>query len=404
MRFAVVDGMIQDPSSKRIYDMNGWYTVEDNPISKVGVYPYYGRQMNISGVEPNKIYWVLRPESSLSDPEFHESIKLLPWIDEHIMLGLEGIPAEEKGVEGITGEKVYFKDDTVHINLKVFSEDLKQSIDAGKKELSLGYTARYQPQTGIFEGERYDFVQRELRGNHLALVKKGRMGSEVAVLDAQLSLLNDGETMNEKQLAEALAKLRGIGFDEALAIIKSEKGKGQDMGYTLDMDALKGMISDQVKSCMDECADGLKTMVTDMMGSPEFQKGKGQDEANTELEEELASEKEKNTALTTEVEKLRVSVKDQEAGLELEKKNELAGILSDAVGTFDHSAMSLLDVAKYGLEQCKLEAPEGAELVVLETHLHAVKNSGGRFAVEDSDKDTKNQPSAVANYLTPKAE
>ncbi|MES1986804.1 MAG: DUF2213 domain-containing protein, partial [Pseudomonadota bacterium] len=55
-----------------------------------------------------------------------------------------------------------------------------------KIELSMGYTCVYDFTSGIFNGERYDAIQREIRANHIALVDQGRMGKEVRVLDRAL--------------------------------------------------------------------------------------------------------------------------------------------------------------------------------------------------------------------------
>ena len=71
----------------REYDGNGWFEIKANPISKAGVFPYSGRQLGLSGKDSDRIFQVLRPPEELADPECINSFKLLPWIDEHVMLG-----------------------------------------------------------------------------------------------------------------------------------------------------------------------------------------------------------------------------------------------------------------------------------------------------------------------------
>jgi hypothetical protein len=44
------------------------------------------------------------------------------------------------------------------------------------QELSLGYTCDSEDGPGIWNGQPYDCIQRNIRVNHLALVKKGRAG------------------------------------------------------------------------------------------------------------------------------------------------------------------------------------------------------------------------------------
>lgn len=177
--------MDDDLPSAREDDVNGWTEIKGNPISKVGVFPYSGSQIN-SDLEPDKIYMVFRSEQELNNPETIKSFKLLPWTDDHTMLGSEGeglTPAERKGIHGVIGEDVYFEDGYLKGNLKVFSDKLANLIDSGKKELSIGYRCLYDMSPGMYNGEKYDFIQREIRGNHLALVDEGRSGHDVSVLD-----------------------------------------------------------------------------------------------------------------------------------------------------------------------------------------------------------------------------
>lgn len=60
-----------------------------------------------------------------------------------------------------------------------------QAIDAGKKELSVGYEVELELKSGITEdGEPYDAIQRNIKPNHLAIVSKGRAGNARLNLDA----------------------------------------------------------------------------------------------------------------------------------------------------------------------------------------------------------------------------
>lgn len=179
----------QDKSA-RTQDVNGWIEVKGNPISKVGVFPYLGAQ--IGAPDPAKIYMVFRPAEELADPETIESFKLLPWVDEHAMLGDAYTPAEQKGVHGVIGEDVYFDDPYLRANIKIFSSSLSNKINHGKIELSPGYRCRYVAESGVYDGQSYEYVQRDLRGNHLALVKQGRTGRDVSVLDHMQITLDTG--------------------------------------------------------------------------------------------------------------------------------------------------------------------------------------------------------------------
>ena len=173
---------------KREWDTNGWFEVLDNPLSTVGVYTYSEAAV-IEGGDPKKKVNVYRPAEELSDPETIKSFRLMPWTDDHPsrLLGAaerELVPAEEKGVHGVIGEQTYYRDGTLYGNIKVFSEQLARKISGGKRELSCGYRCDFVPQEGVYDGAAYQYVQKNLRGNHVASVKVGRMGSGVRVLDA----------------------------------------------------------------------------------------------------------------------------------------------------------------------------------------------------------------------------
>ncbi|ABS48886.1 MULTISPECIES: DUF2213 domain-containing protein [Yersinia pseudotuberculosis complex] len=154
--------------SERSIDTNGWFESPNNPLSKVGIYAYLGK--NIPGApDPGKIYYVYRPEDELSDPACIDSFKLLPWTDDHPpgLLGEEDeglTPAEEKGVQGVIGERVYYEDGVLYGNIKVFSQTMDELIRKGKKELSCGYRSKYEWQSGTYNGDQYDVIPANIFG------------------------------------------------------------------------------------------------------------------------------------------------------------------------------------------------------------------------------------------------
>lgn len=162
-------------------DTNGFWRIRDNPLSKEGVFPYLGKQIDKSLI-PDKIYWVYRPMSEISAPETVESFNAAPLIDEHEMIGEGWTPYDDRPAGGVV-YNTHAKDGKLYGDIRIYSEKLKDEIESGKKELSMGYECNYEPEKGVFEGKQYDFVQRNLRGNHIALVNRGRMGSDVRVYD-----------------------------------------------------------------------------------------------------------------------------------------------------------------------------------------------------------------------------
>lgn len=85
-------------------------------------------------------------------------------------------------------------------------------VKNGLREVSCGYEAEYV-QTGVGRG-----VQKNIIGNHLALVDQGRAGSAYAINDSK------GKGSPMKKLSEKIQSLFGKAQDEALKLISAETG------------------------------------------------------------------------------------------------------------------------------------------------------------------------------------
>lgn len=166
-------------------DENGFWLVEDNPVSIEGVFPYYGKTID-KRLDPDRIYQVFRPFEELSTPETLKSFDGIPFIDGHEMLGDGFTPADKRPAAGVMMNP-RAENGTLRADLKIFSEGLKDKIAGGKKELSLGYQCTYELRRGVWNGKPYDAIQRDLRGNHIALVDQGRMGAGVRVYDRAIT-------------------------------------------------------------------------------------------------------------------------------------------------------------------------------------------------------------------------
>ena len=170
----------------KIVDDNGFWIIKKNPISKEGVFPYLGHTIS-ADCEPNKVYKVYRSGKTLEEsvPTWDNPPK--PFIEDHEMLG-EGFTAvDDRHVQGVISNPVY-EDGVLYADIAVYSESLKESIENGKKELSLGYFCKYRKESGTFDGEEYDYVQEDMVGNHIALVDAGRCGSDVKVFDSRCTM------------------------------------------------------------------------------------------------------------------------------------------------------------------------------------------------------------------------
>lgn len=187
----------------------------------VGVFPYTGKQIDYDGslrLDPHKIYWVLRPPEELFHPEAIKSFNGLPIRIGHVMLGTGFKSVDDEPVDGCIYNVRQSMDmpDYLIGDFSIYTDKMKEVLQKGRiRELSLGYRCQYIPESGVFNGQPYEFKQANLRGNHLALVENGRCGSSVRVCDEailtfdslpeEIIKMNAEEKITKaKKLAEAL--------------------------------------------------------------------------------------------------------------------------------------------------------------------------------------------------------
>lgn len=379
----------------RKIDANGWFEVPRNPISKVGVFPYMGRQLGLTGADANKVFSVYRPAEELSDPEAIDSFRLIPFIDEHTMLG-DGpglTPAEKKGVHGVFGDRVVFEGDTLYANLRVFSKALADKIRSGKREISCGYRCVYDFTPGYFQGKRYDAIQRRLRGNHGALVKEGRMGPDVAVLD-QMTFTVDAKDLEPMRKSlfttAAIAALTAAQAAGASGEVIAACDAAVKAGEAADAAAEMAEKDAEQKKAADEAAakEAADKAAAEAKDKADAEAKAAQDAADEALRK---SGGEAAVALATaqrQIAALDETVKAQAATIEelkkggtpaMDEKTLFAAVaqrdalvkrLTPFIGAFDHAAMTLTDVVTYGIDKLGLKnVTAGHELTALDTYL-----------------------------------
>ncbi len=171
--------------SFRSKDQNGYLFIEKSPILKTGILEYLGSELLADGedtvdgveVDPDKVYKVFISRDELEKAK--DTFKLLPITDDHTWLGLEGKDAKDFQ-EGTVGENVYIEDGMLYAPLKITGNTLIDKIENHEKEeLSTSYYNRFAKS----DNPSYDFIAKDIKGNHLAVVDKGRCGSDVRILN-----------------------------------------------------------------------------------------------------------------------------------------------------------------------------------------------------------------------------
>ena len=186
------DTLTFDAKSLRRKDENGFLHVAVSHISKETVNPYRGREIpgwSGLGLDPDRIYQGYRSGAALAAGA--ETFNGLPLLMDHHPDSAEN-PQKEHRI-GSLGTDAAFNAPYLDNSLILTDARAIELVESGlTRELSASY--RYEPDftPGEFEGQPYDFVMTNIRGNHVALVEEGRAGRDVLVADHQAVGLDHG--------------------------------------------------------------------------------------------------------------------------------------------------------------------------------------------------------------------
>ena len=146
------------------------------PLTRPGVFPYRG--------DDGKIRYEFRPPEEVHHPESLKSLELCPVQVEHVaMVDASNVDALKVGH---LGDSVKVRPDgVVEAAIRIDSPRGLQAVDDGIKGLSLGYklTVEDAPPGSSWNGKPYTHIQRDIRYNHVAITRLGRMGADIR-LDA----------------------------------------------------------------------------------------------------------------------------------------------------------------------------------------------------------------------------
>ena len=146
------------------------------PVARTGMQEYLPEELGL-GSGPGFIQ-VYRPEEEVFAPETMASFEAVPVTNDHPRDGvdLDNIRRLQAGhaqnVRRGSGEEA----DLLLADLVITDERLIEAILNGKREISCGYTYELAEENG-----RY--IQRKIRGNHIAVVDAGRAGARISIKD-----------------------------------------------------------------------------------------------------------------------------------------------------------------------------------------------------------------------------
>ena len=199
--------------SVRSIDTNGFMHIAISPLTKEQIAPYYGREIpgwESLGLDPNKTYMGYRPAEELKKPETIASFNGIPLQFRHHADFAEA-PAKDTRV-GAVGTEAKWASPYLMNSLVIYDQKAQKVVKNGfMRELSSAY--KYKPDftPGTWNGQHYDFIMRDIRANHVALVEEGRAGADVLVYDSKTgrnrTMGDDNKKAAELALVQALLAL-----------------------------------------------------------------------------------------------------------------------------------------------------------------------------------------------------
>ena len=233
-------------TTERTYTDEGYLQVPSR-ISRTGIQEYYAIEMGVKDREPNDLIKVYRPPEEVFSEDSLKSFSNKPVTNNHPP-ELVNVGNYKKYSVGHSGNEVVRDGMFVKANLTLMDKEAIEDIESGKSELSNGYTSDIDWTPGVTpEGEQYDCIQRNIKGNHIAIVERGRAGSSVRVAD-NLPSLGDKTLM-------AKITIDGVDFevsDQAAQAV----GKLQTSLEDAEKEAKKK--DDEVKAKEDEMEEKAK--------------------------------------------------------------------------------------------------------------------------------------------------
>jgi hypothetical protein len=228
-----------------------------------------------------------RPETEVASPDSLASFAGKAITSEHPPVLLDSENTKDYQV-GFSGTEVVYDNGFVKAVMTITDEDtIKRIMKGDAREVSAGYRVNYDPTPGVTEGgEHYDGVQKEIIGNHIAVVRRGRAGPQVKLhLDRQDAADPSLFKTTEERLMTAKVVFDGAEFEvtESVALAITKEREDAKMSY------------EDMKNKYDEMMSKASKMKEEMDAMQKEMKGKcdsaeGRADALAEQVEELKGE------------------------------------------------------------------------------------------------------------------
>ena len=179
------DAVEIDDDAKLSFTADGYMKAMPR-IARTGIQIYKGDECGRPDVDVVRVY---RPEDSVFHNDAMHSYSHLPITIDHPR-AMVNADNWKKHAVGETGDEVVRDGGSVRVPMMLRDAKAIELVKSGKRELSVGYGCDLDWTAGITaDGEPYDAVQRNIRGNHLAIVTHARGGATLRIGDNAMTEL-----------------------------------------------------------------------------------------------------------------------------------------------------------------------------------------------------------------------
>lgn len=163
--------------SKR--EPEGYLICKHVPITRTGTQVYLADELDLGG-DPEKRHKVIRPEEEVFSPATIASFEGMPVTNDHPSgeVTADNIQWLQKGHAQNIRRGTGNESEMLIADLIITDPETIQAVLDGKREISCGYNYDLSEEDG-------HFVQRQIRGNHIAIVDQGRAGHRVCIHDSK---------------------------------------------------------------------------------------------------------------------------------------------------------------------------------------------------------------------------
>ena len=239
-------------SPNQIETVEGFLICKNVPIARIGEQEYLARDLALDG-DPERVIKVNRYEADVFERATLASFEGKPVTDGHPPEEVEpsNFASYAKGhMQRVRREGDFMVAD-LYINDPNLINDVRNGI---KREVSCGYICEYVP-----DGDNYK--QTKIRGNHVAVVPRGRAGHMVSIKDESTSNIKKGGSTMSKFTKELL-KVFGTATKDASAeeIDEMAETTANAIDAGTEEKEQEG-VKDEMEKTTDEYGEMLKTIL-----------------------------------------------------------------------------------------------------------------------------------------------